>query len=108
VSVKASPALTGQTCGSPFTETYTVTFHIAANGPGGQIAFTYTTNNGQSSAGSDTVTVDPGATKATYTFTWSGKLPADHTAPGIGLVMVTAPNPVTSTGGVPSGQCTAS
>ena len=105
VDVVASPSLSGQSCGSQFTEKYTVTFHIAPNGPGGTINFTYTTNNGQSSAGSDSVTVNPGQTTKTYKFTWSGKLPVDHTAPGVGVVLVTAPNAVTSTGGAPDGQC---
>jgi hypothetical protein len=106
VTVKATPSVAGQTCGSTFTETYTATFHIAPNGPGGVITFTYSTNNGQSSTAGTPITVGAGDTKAVSTFTWTGTLPADHTAPGVGAVAVTLPNQVTSTGGTPTGQCT--
>jgi len=40
-------------------------------------------NNGRSSP-SASVTVSPGQTTATYSFTWSGNLPPDHTYPGLG------------------------
>jgi hypothetical protein len=105
VDIVASPTVTGQTCGSQFTETYTATFHIAANSPGGTIVFTYTVNNGHSSSQAISLTAAAGQTTKTYKFYWKGTLPADHTAPGIGIVLVTSPNAVTSTGGTPTGQC---
>lgn len=107
VNVSASPSLNGHSCGTNFTETYTATFHVAPNGPGGTITFSYSTNNGRGGGGSDiNLSVAPGQTTVTYKFYWKGSLPADHTAPGVGLVMVTAPNSVISSAGVPQGQCT--
>ncbi len=105
VDVVATTPVDGQACGSKFTETYKATFHIAPNSPGGVITFSYSTNNGQSGTPA-TVTVGADKTTKTFTFTWTGTLPADHTAPGVGVVMVTLPNQVTSTGGTPTGQCT--
>ena len=105
IGLTASPPLTGHACGSFFTETYTATFHIAAGGPGGTIVFQYTTNNGRSSSPNVSLPVAPGQTTATYTFTWSGSLPADHTAPGVGIVMASAPNQLISQSAVPSGTC---
>lgn len=105
VDITAGPALTGHTCGSPFTETYTATFHFPATHAGGQVTFQYTTNNGRSSTPAS-LTVPAGQTTATYQFTWSGALPADHTAPGAGGIMVTSPNTLTSQMIAPSGSCT--
>lgn len=105
VVVTASPSLSGQNCGSQFTETYTATFHIVSNSPGGTITFNYTTNNGRSNSQDVTLQVAAGQTTIKYKFYWKGTLPADHTEPGIGIVLVTAPNAVTSTGGIPAGQC---
>lgn len=105
VAVTAGPSLSGQTCGSQFTETYTATFHIAPNGPGGTITFTYTTDNGRSNSQSVNLQVAAGQTVIKSKFYWKGTLPADHTEPGVGIVLVTAPNAVTSTGGVPTGMC---
>lgn len=105
VTVQVSPAsLAGHACGSSLTETYTATFHLAANGPGGTISFQYTTNNGRGSTPAS-VTVAPGQTSASYAFTWSGALPADHTAPGAGGVIVSSPNAITSALVGPSGAC---
>lgn len=104
IELTASPALTGHACGSQFTETYTATFHITPNSPGGVIIFAYTTNNGRSETNAS-LHVAAGQTTATYHFTWSGALPADHTAPGTGIILVTAPNPIESSPASPSGQC---
>ncbi len=104
IDLSASPSLAGIACGSQFTETYTATFHVAPNGPGGTIVFQYTTNNGRSSTNA-ALNVAAGQTTATYQFTWSGQLPADHTAPGIGIVMMSAPNQGKSPAAVPSGSC---
>ncbi len=105
VSMAVSPtSLSGHACGSQFTETYTATFHIAPNGPGGTIHFEYTVNNGRGSTLA-TLTVAPGQTTATYSFTWSGALPADHTYPENGGVIVDSPNQVNSPLVGPSGEC---
>jgi hypothetical protein len=97
-------SIAGRACGTPITVTYTATFHIAANSPGGTIQFFYTVNNGRSSAPASVV-VNPGQTTATYSFTWSGNLPADHTFPEPGGVMVTSPNAITSSLVGPTGTC---
>lgn len=97
-------SLAGWSCGTATTVTYTATFHIAANSPGGTIHFLYTWNNGRGSP-SASVTVGPGQTTATYSYTWSGNLPADHTVPGNGGVMVTSPNALTSSLVKPDGMC---
>ena len=51
------------------------------------------------------ITFSPGQTVRTYTFTWSGALPADHTYPGPGGVQVTSPNQLTSQLVAPTGTC---
>ena len=105
ISLTASPALTGYRCGSPFTETYMAVFHIVAGSPGGTIVFQYTTNNGRSSSPNVSLPIVAGQTTATFKFTWSGALPADHTAPGIGIVLVSAPNQIESPSAIPIGMC---
>jgi hypothetical protein len=105
MELSASPSLNGHACGSQFTETYTATFHIAPSGPGGTIVFQYTTDNGRSNSPNMSLHVAAGQTTATYQFTWSGQLPADHTAPGIGIVLMSAPNQGESPAAIPSGSC---
>jgi hypothetical protein len=97
-------SIAGKTCGTAIVVTYTATFHITANNPGGTIQFTYTVNNGRSSPGAS-VTVAPGQTTATYSFTWSGNLPADHTYPELGGVITRSPNVVRSPCVQPNGMC---
>jgi len=97
--------VTGHRCGSPFTENYTATFHIAPGGPGGTIVFQYTTNNGRSTSSNVSLQVAAGQTTATYTFKWSGALPESHTAPGIGGILVSAPNQIESPLVTPDGGC---
>lgn len=105
VAMSVSPgSLAGDACGSSLTVTYTATFHLAANGPGGTIHFEYTTTNGRGSTPAS-VMVAPGQTSASYSFTWSGALPADHTAPGQGGVQVSSPNALTSQMVAPTGAC---
>jgi hypothetical protein len=101
----APNTIAGTPCGSPATFTYTATFHIPAGTAGGTIQFGYTLNNGRSQTPAS-VTVSPGQTGATYTFTSSGALPADHTYPGVAILMVTSPNTVLSPQVKPSGACT--
>jgi len=105
VDLAVTPAsIAGTTCGTQITVTYTATFHIAAGGPGGTIQFMYTVNNGRGST-SSSVSVGAGQTTATYSFTWSGQLPADHTYPGIGEVITSSPNVVNSPQVAPAGAC---
>lgn len=105
VAMTVSPAsIAGKACGAPITVTYTATFHIAPGGPGGTIQFQYTVNNGRGSTNAS-VHVAAGQTTATYHFTWSGTLPADHTSPGLGGVIVTSPNQITSSLVAPTGRC---
>lgn len=105
IELSASPSLIGTHCGTFFTEKYTAIFHIAPGGPGGTIVFQYTTNNGRSSSANISLHVAALQTSATYTFTWSGILPADHTAPGTGIVLMSAPNQGESPAASPVGQC---
>lgn len=91
-------------CGTAITVVYTATFHLAARGPGGTMHFYYTKNNGRAT-GSASVNVKPGQTIATYAFSWSGNLPADHTYPGLGGVMMTSPASMVSPFVQPDGRC---
>lgn len=97
-------SIAGKACGSPATFTYTATFHVPAGTAGGTIQFMYTTNNGRSTQ-SASVTVPAGQSTATYTFTTSGTLYADHTYPGVTEVLVTSPNAVNSPQIKPAGMC---
>jgi hypothetical protein len=105
VTMAVNPtSVAGMSCGSPVTITYTATFNLAPNGPGGTIQFQYTVNNGRGSSAAS-VAVTRGQTTATYSFTWSGNLPADHTYPEPGGVIVQSPNAVNSPLLGPSGMC---
>ncbi len=104
VAVTASPTV-AQACNTAFTETYKAVFHIAPNSPGGTIVFAYSLNNGRSNSQNISLHVLANQTTITYKFYWTGVLFADHTVPGVGIILVSAPNQVTSTGGVPTGQC---
>lgn len=97
-------SIAGTTCGSTDSFAYTATFHVPAHTAGGTIQFAYTLNNGRSQTAAS-VSVGAGETSKTYTFDSSGILPADHTYPGMAIVMVTSPNTVTSPSVQPSGAC---
>ncbi len=97
-------SIAGIPCGTYFTETYKATIHVAANSPGGTVQFDYTVNNGRSQ-NTASVTFAPGETSKTYSFTWSGALPADHTYPEPGGIDVTSPNQLISTLVGPGGTC---
>jgi hypothetical protein len=105
IGLTAGPEVTGHRCGSNYTATYTATFNIAPGGPGGTIVFQYTTNNGRSSSSNVSLPVSAGQTTATYVFTWTGSLPQDHTAPGTGIVMMSAPSQLISSSATPAGGC---
>jgi predicted thioesterase len=105
VTMSVSPtSIQGLACGTSIVVTYTATIHVAANGPGGTVQFTYTVNNGRGQTPAS-ITFSPGQTVRTYTFTWSGALPADHTYPGPGGIQVTSPNQLTSPLVAPTGRC---
>ena len=105
VSMSVSPtSIAGLKCGTNVTVTYTATFHIAPDSNGGTIQFMYTVNNGRSSTPAS-LAVAPGNTIATYSFTWSGALPIDHTMPEAGGVIVTGPNALNPVLVAPTGQC---
>lgn len=105
VDMAVSPAsIQGMSCGTSITVTYTATIHVAANSPGGTVQFSYTVNNGRSQAPAS-VRFAPGQTSKTYSFTWSGALPPDHTYPGPGGISVTSPNQLISPLVGPSGKC---
>lgn len=105
VTMAVSPAsIQGRTCGTPITVTYTATIYVAPNGPGGTVHFTYTLNNGRGQNPAS-LTFRPGQTSKTYSFTWSGTLPPDHTYPGLGGIQVTSPNQLTSPTVKPAGTC---
>lgn len=105
VTMAITPAsITGLACGTNMTETYIATIHVTPKGPGGSVQFSYTVNNGRGQTMAS-VTFSPGETTKTYKFTWSGALPADHTAPGLGGIQVTSPNQLTSPLIAPTGLC---
>ena len=106
VDLSVSPtSIAGTTCGSLASFTYTAVFHIPAQTAGGTIQFAYTLNNGRSQT-SGTLTAAAGETSKTFKFVSSGTLPADHTYPGVAIVMVTSPHNVSSPPVQPSGSCT--
>lgn len=105
VSIAVTPgSVAGLPCGTPVTVSYTATIHVAANSPGGTVTFEYTVNNGRSQ---NMVSVHFAAdqTSRTYTLTWSGPRPADHTYPEPGGISVTSPNALLSPLVGPSGMC---
>ena len=106
INITVSPtSISGIACGTYITVTYTATFVVASNSPGGTVQFMYTTDNGHSDTNA-TLTFAPGDTTKTYTFTWSGNLPADHTYPSNGIIITSSPNSITSNSIAPTGQCT--
>jgi hypothetical protein len=105
IDMKVSPtSIQGLTCGTSTVVTYTATIYVAANSPGGTVQFSYTVNNGRGQSPAN-ITFIPGQTIRTYSFTWSGALPIDHTYPGPGGIQVTSPNQLTSSMVAPKGMC---
>jgi hypothetical protein len=97
-------SIQGLACGTSIVVTYTATIRVAANSPDGTVQFSYTVNNGRSQTAAS-VKFAPGETSKTYSFTWSGALPADHTYPGPGGIQVTSPNQLISPMVAPTGTC---
>jgi hypothetical protein len=105
VTMSVSPtSISGVACGTNTTVTYTAVFQVPAGSPGGTVQFTYTNNNGRG-VNPASVAFSSGETSKSYSFKWSGALPADHTYPGLGGVQVSRPNQVTSKLVQPTGQC---
>ena len=105
IDMAVSPtSIQGLSCGTSTVVTYTATIHVAPNSPGGTVQFNYTVNNGRGQTPAS-ITFGQGETTKTYTFTWSGALPADHTYPGPGGIQVTSPNQLTSSLVGPTGMC---
>lgn len=105
VSISVMPgSIAGIPCGTNLTVTYKATIYVMAHGPGGTVQFGYTVNNGRSQNTAN-VTFAPGQTSQTYSFTWSGALPADHTYPEPGGISVSSPNQLNSPLVGPSGTC---
>jgi hypothetical protein len=92
------------TCGSYIQVVYNATFHVVSGPSGGVIQFSYTLNNGRSET-PEKLTIIPGQNSSNFVFTWQGALPADHTYPGLGGVMVTSPNQLISPTVKPAGEC---
>jgi hypothetical protein len=105
MSVKPT-SISGMACGTMVTVTYTAIFLAPPHTQGGVVHFTYTVNNGRGQNQAASVTFASGQTSKSYSFTWSGPLPADHTYPGLGGVQVTSPNQLPPQLVVPTGQCT--
>ena len=97
-------SIAGMACGTSITVTYTATFHIAANSPGGTVQFVYTVNNGRGTTPAS-LSFAAGQTTKTYAFTWQGKLAADNVYPGLGGVQTSSPNVVQSPSVKPTGTC---
>jgi hypothetical protein len=105
VGMSVTPrSITGITCGTNLTVIYTAIFHVAPNSPGGTVQFNYTVNNGRGQTPAS-INFGQGETTKTYTFTWSGALPADHTYPEPGGIEVTSPNQLISPLVGPTGMC---
>ena len=105
VAMSVTPgSIAGMTCGTNVTVTYTATIHVMPHGPGGVVQFSYTVDNGRSQTPAR-ITFAPGETSKTYSFTWSGALPPDHTYPGQGGIAVTSPNQLISSRVGPVGAC---
>lgn len=100
-------SIAGMACGKNITVTYTATFHVAANSPGGTVQFTYTVNNGRSSPPAS-LSFGPGETTKTYAFTSQGTLSPDNVYPGLGGVLTSSPNALRSPVVKPTGTCVSS
>ncbi len=91
-------------CGAYIQVVYTATFHVTPGPGGGIMAFSWTVNNGRGQT-NEKLTIIPGQSKSDYVFTWQGALPADHTVPGPGGVLVSSPNKLISKMVWPAGGC---
>lgn len=93
-------------CGATIQVVYHALFSVSSGAAGGTMRFSWTLNNGRSQMNAQ-LTIIPGQRRSEYTFTWQGALPADHTQPGVAIVLVTAPNRVESRGVYQTAGCRA-
>ena len=91
-------------CGASIQVVYNAVFHLVSGPKGGTIVFSYTLNNGRSQT-PEKLTILSGQRLSSFVFTWQGSLPADHTYPGPGGVLVTSPNYLLSQMVSPVGGC---
>src|SRR5258707_14775084 len=92
VTMSVTPgSIAGVSCGTNLTVTYTALFHVRPNSVGGTVQFAYTVNNGRGQTPAS-IHFNPGETTKSYTFTWSGALPIDHTYPEPGGIHRNSPN----------------
>src|SRR5579859_84754 len=104
ITMTVSPStLSTWKCGSFIQITWNAIFHLTP-GTGGLLQFSYTENNGRSQTPVQ-LTILPGQVQTNFLFTWQGALPLDHTQPGLGGVLVTAPNILISPTVKPGGFC---
>jgi hypothetical protein len=105
VSMSVTPgSIMNMSCGTNLTVIYTALFHVNPNSAGGIVHFSYTVNNGRGQTPAS-ITFSPGEITKSYSFTWRGALPVDHTYPEPGGVQVTSPNQLTSPLVGPTGMC---
>ena len=98
-------SVSGKSCGTQLTVTYTATFNVQPKGPGGAVQFTYTTDGGRTTK-TGVVQFSPGETSMQYKFPSSGTLELNGAFPGAGQVTTTSPNTISSQAVTPSGACT--
>ena len=99
-------SVSGKSCGTQLTVTYTATINVLSHGPGGAVQFTYTTDGGRTTK-TGVVQLSPGETSMQFKFPSSGTLELNGAFPGAGQVTTTSPNTVSSQAVTPSGTCTA-
>jgi hypothetical protein len=106
IDVSVNPvSIAGMSCGSQLTVVYTATVHVLANGPGGAVQYTYTTDGGRTHQ-NGVVQFSPGQTSNQVQFSSSGTLAPNGAFPGSGQITTTNPNSVSSQTITPSGSCT--
>ncbi|HYX50657.1 MAG TPA: hypothetical protein VE843_12990, partial [Ktedonobacteraceae bacterium] len=98
-------SISGNSCGTQLTVTYTATFNVLPKGPGGAVQFTYTTDGGRTTK-TGVVQFSPGETSLQYKFPSTGTLELNGSFPGAGQVTTTSPNTISSQAVTPSGACT--
>lgn len=105
IEVSVTPAtLSTWQCGAFIQIVYHALFHVTSGPSGGVISFSTTVNNGRAET-PEKLTIIPGQSLTDFTWTWQGALPPDHTQPGPGGILVTAPNTIISPLVAPSGAC---
>ena len=107
VDMAVSPAsIAGMSCGTQSRSPAHRNVPYRVGQHGWRRKFGSTVNNGRGGGNNtNSLTFGPGVTTMTFSFTWSGALPLDHTSPEPGGIQVTSPNQLTSSLVGPTGQC---